>query len=357
MKQWFKKIYNYLHHYLYDCLYGYLRKHLHHYLGWALGGLLLLGILHGWHDWTGERSPSQHLNSVADCRMVRHELGESCIPQHPQRIVVMDQESLEILVALGLQPIATTLPNRVGSKETLLASRVGSMVNLGKEGQPNLEKIVQLQPDLILGMFILPQYYQVLSRIAPTVSVAYSQTGWQETLKQTAAIVHRQAEGDRLLAEYQQRVEQLQRQFSQTVDRLNVSIMRFYTDVHLTQFLNHKSFAVSVLDDIQGLSIPPQQQQMKQIPNSDWGYVNVSLEQLEILEADVLLIALDPGAEESFHHYASSQLWQRLEVVQRQRVQFVDSGYWIFGNVLSAQAILDDVCRYLIPDRAGCTPL
>jgi iron complex transport system substrate-binding protein len=265
----------------------------------------------------------------------------------------MDQESLEILVALGLKPIATTTANRVGTKTTILQDKIGAIADLGKEGQPNLEKIVQMKPDLIMGMFILPQNYKLLSDIAPTVSIEYSQTGWKETLRQAAGLLDRTTEAEQLLANYQQRVNALRSQLAQRIGTLEVSIMRFYTDVHLTQFLNHNSFAVSVLEELKVVSIPSHQRQLQQFPNSDWGYVNVSLEQLEWLEADALLIALDPGSEESFQHYQNSSLWQQLDVVSQQRVYFVDSGYWVFGNILSAHAILDDVCHYLIQESCA----
>lgn len=316
--------------------------------------MCLLQSCMGWGHEPSQNSRSASAGST--CHVVHHELGESCIPQHPQRVIAMDQESLEIMVALGLQPIATTTANRVGSKTTLLQNKVDDLVDLGKEGQPNLEKIVELKPDLILGMFILPQYYELLSDIAPTVSVEYSQTGWRETLKQAADILDRTSEADQLLADYQKRVALLGDLFSQAVGTLDVTVMRFYTDVHLTQFLNQNSFAVSVLEEIEGLSIPQHQQQVQQIPNSDWGYVNTSLEQLDWLESDALLIALDPGAEASFQHYAQSPLWQQLEVVKQGRVYFVDSGYWVFGNILSAYGILDDVCHFLIRDSCAASP-
>jgi len=314
-----------------------------------LSGMLLVGLLQSCVGWV--QQPSQNTLPAlvsSTCRVVHHQLGESCIPQHPQRVIAMDQESLEVLVALGLQPIATTRANRVGTKTAILQDKVGTITDLGKEGQPNLEKIVELQPDLILGMFISPQYYDLLSEIAPTVSVEFSHTGWRETLKQAADILDRPSEADQLLVDYQKRVDKIGELFSQAVGTLDVTVMRFYTDVHFTQFLNQNSFAVSVLEEIKGLSIPPHQRELQQVPNSDWGYVNTSLEQLDWLEADALLIALDPGAEGSFQHYATSPLWQQLEVVSQEQVHFVDSGYWVFGNILSAHAILDDVCHYLI---------
>lgn len=41
-------------------------------------------------------------------------------------------------------------------------------------------------------------------------------------------------------------------------------------------------------------------------------------------------------------------MWQALNVVKNERVYTVDSSYWIFGNIQSANAILDDLFKYLL---------
>lgn len=128
--------------------------------------------------------------------------------------------------------------------------------------------------------------------------------------------------------------------------------MRFYTDASLTQFLNQNSFTINVLEELKTISIPEKQRQEIQVPNSDWGYVNVSLERIDLLDADAMFVALDPGSEDSFKLYVTSPLWQTLDVVQQKRVYTVDSGYWIFGNILSANAILDDLCKYLDQEKS-----
>ncbi|MGI0484071.1 iron-siderophore ABC transporter substrate-binding protein [Pantanalinema rosaneae CENA516] len=313
-----------------------------------LVGTLVVGLIQSGYGIANHRSQAVTPEiAPSACRTVQHELGESCIPHHPQRIVVMDQESLELLAALGSKPIAAATSNRVANKTAILQDKIGAIADLGKEGQPNLERIVQLKPDLILGMFIGAHNYALLSQIAPTVSLEYSQTGWKKTLQQMADIVDQRQKAEKLLTAYQQRVEALRSLLAARMGDRQICVMRFYTDVHLTQFLNQNSFAVSVLEEVAGLAIPPIQRQQQQVPNSDWGYVNISLERIDWLEADAMFIALDPGAESSFQHYASNPLWQTLKVVQQDRVYMVDSGYWIFGNILSANAILDDLSKYL----------
>lgn len=279
-----------------------------------------------------------------ECRVVQHELGQSCVPLHPRRVVVMDQESLEILVALGLHPIAATSSNRIGDKTPLLKQKNIPVINLGKEGSPNLERIVRLKPDLIVGMFIDSHNYELFSRIAPTVSIQFSHAKWKTTLEQFGDVLNKPQEVQDLLNAYHQKVSDLSSRLKRKLGSKKVSIMRFYTTLEFTQFLNHLSFPGSVIEDLKFVSIPPVQQQLK---GSDETYVQVSLERVDWLDADAIFVALDPGAEKNFQVYAESPLWQTLSAVKKKHVYIVDSSYWIFGSILSANAILDDVARYL----------
>jgi len=282
------------------------------------------------------------------CHTVRHELGETCIPPHPQRVIAMEHESLEVLVALGLKPIAAAIPNRTGSKTLLLQDKIGEIVNLGRESQPNLEKVIELKPDLILGMSINSQMYSLLSRIAPTVSVEYDHTGWQKTFRQIAEIVDRRFTADEALSAYQKRLETVRSLVLQNIGHRTLCVMRFYTTIQFNQFFTQNSFAVSVLDELGVVTIPDRQRQQRQVPNTDWGYFNTSLEQIDLLDADFMFVAIDPGAEFSFESYKNSPLWHTLNVVKQNQVYLVDSGHWVFGNILSANAILDDIVRHLL---------
>ncbi len=301
----------------------------------------------GCYDFFPENISSSKANLItSECRIIKHELGESCIPNNPQNIIVTDQESLEILVALGLKPIAATTANRVGNKAPILKEKIAGIIDLGKEGQPNIEKIVKLRPDLIIGFFITPQNYQIFSQIAPTVSIDdYTETGWKKTLIQVAYIVDKTPEAEQLLERYQQRIADLRLKFDQKLRNTEITIMRFYTNIQFTQFLNQSSFPVSILEELK-LSIPLAQRQLSRGANVS--YENVSLERVDLLEADAMFIALDPGSEENLQKYQNNPLWQKLNVVKNNRVYTVDSGYWIFGNILSANAILDDIYKYLL---------
>lgn len=280
----------------------------------------------------------------ADCRTVQHAFGETCIPTNPQRIVVTNQIAFEVVLALDLKPIAAAEPNLVGSRFRHLARKADNVVSIGKENQLSLEKILQLNPDLILGSsYNLEKNYKQFSQIAPTVALDfYSHDAWKATLERVGEILNRSQQVQQQLENYQKQVEKLQAAMGEQLDKIKVSVVRFYADERI-EFRDSFSFPGSVLEDV-GLPRPDVQYKT----NSDSTSQKVSTERLDLLDGDAIFVAIDAGAKESFSKFSQDPLWQKLEAVQGDRVFTVDSGYWIFGNVLAANAILDDLEKYLV---------
>lgn len=282
---------------------------------------------------------------AAECKIIKHPLGESCIPFQPQRIIALDETSMEALLALDLKPIATAQPNIAGSIIPKLGEKAEGIVSLGKDGQPNIEKIVQLNPDLILGFSLSAEQYQIFSQIAPTVTFDYIQSGWQDALLRIAETTGKTEKAQKLLEHYQQRVEKLRTFFNHNLKGKTVSISRFYAGNKFTEFRTKYSFPGSLLTEV-GIPLPEIQNQLT--TNENQPLVSISLERIDLLNADILFVALDPGAEDSFQEYQNSQLWQQLKAFKNQQIYPVNSSYWIFGNILSANAILDDLFKYLV---------
>ena len=287
--------------------------------------------------------------ATSECKELKHDLGKTCVPLNPERIIALDESMMEILLALDLKPIAAPEPPLTGSKRLKFTKKTQDIATLGKVSQPNLEKIVQLKPDLILGFsFGVEQNYKPLSNIAPTLSIDYTHTGWKDALVRVGKITGKSKQVQQLLNEYQQRIEVLGKKLNNINNIKTVTITRFYAPGITPEFRNKFSFPVSVISEL-GLSIPEKQNQIT--TNSEDPYVSVSLERIDLLDADVLFAALDSKAEKSFQKFQNSSLWQKLNVVQNNQVYTVDSSYWIFGNILSANAILDDLEKYLFSEK------
>ncbi|HEY8416169.1 MAG TPA: iron-siderophore ABC transporter substrate-binding protein, partial [Thermaerobacter sp.] len=159
--------------------------------------------------------------------VVRHAMGETRIPRTPQRIVVLTNEATEALLALGIKPVGA-VNSWVGDPwYDHIADRMEGVQPLGMENQPNLEAIAALQPDLILGTKMRHEkIYPQLSQIAPTVFSETIRGRWQENFMLWAEAVNRKAEGERLLQEWNRRLEEFRKKAGDKLN-LQVSLVRF----------------------------------------------------------------------------------------------------------------------------------
>lgn len=106
-------------------------------------------------------------------RTVSHALGETTIPAPPQRVVaVIDEEPLDVLLAMGLQPVLYGVTEHYGVDQTPWAKDAGldglaTFDNV--EWAPDVERVAAAEPDLVFDSWTEPDVYSQLSGIAPTV--------------------------------------------------------------------------------------------------------------------------------------------------------------------------------------------
>lgn len=140
---------------------------------------------------------------------IEHKFGETVVAAEPQRIVVVGLTEQDVLLELGVVPVATTewygaQPYAVWPWAAELLGDAEPTV-LDQTDGLEYEKIAALKPDLILGTNagLTEEDYDKLADIAPTVtSIEGSEryfSDWQDQTRQIAAAVGRSAEGDALI--------------------------------------------------------------------------------------------------------------------------------------------------------------
>lgn len=102
---------------------------------------------------------------------VVHTLGETEVPKNPKNVVVMDFGILDAMDALGIEVAALPLSGRVPE---YLAEYQNEEVytNIGSLKEIDLEKIFEVEPELIIIDGRQASYYEELSKIAPTVQLS-----------------------------------------------------------------------------------------------------------------------------------------------------------------------------------------
>jgi iron complex transport system substrate-binding protein len=127
--------------------------------------------------------------------VVRDAWGEVSIPKNPQRIFVLDELALDILLGIGIKPVGVVGRYFEGRME-------GVEVLPGWE--PNFEAILELEPDLIVSIFgWTNDYREGLSKIAPTlISYPGAFPFWRQTTLDLSNILGHAEQGQQLLADY-----------------------------------------------------------------------------------------------------------------------------------------------------------
>jgi iron complex transport system substrate-binding protein len=259
-------------------------------------------------------------------------------------VITLSVPSLGNVLALGVTPIATIV--YFDEPPPYLAKRMQSIEILGKQEQPNLERILDLKPDLIIGLqSSIQAVYSQLSQIAPTVAGDWSgYPSWREHFDFVADVVGKREKARVVWMHYHQRVNALKNTLKNNWQSPEVSFVHTCCgtiDLDLTN-----SFNGSIMADV-GLRRPSAQAET--LPG---GMMRLSSERLMDMDGDVLFVAAD-GAEASQNIIRLKQdpLWQKLRAVQANRVYPVNYPTWRGGNPLAADAVMDDLLRYLVDNN------
>ncbi len=274
--------------------------------------------------------------SPSDCRIIQHAMGETCVPLNPQRVIALSL--VDNVIALGIKPIgATFIETGIDS----LLPQTTQIANIGTRTQPNLESILRLKPDLILGLDWNEVSYTQLSQIAPTVLVESGDTlDWKRWFKVYAEALGKTQEADKIMAAYQQRIADLQKQLGNRLSTTQVSVVSFWADT--ARIYLKQSFSGQIINDV-GLSRPDAQN--KQTVNE-----NLSLELIPQMDGDVMFLMADSSASK-LTEFTNHPLWSQLKVVQQRRVYEVDGEAWISQwTTVAANRVLDDLYNYLIDE-------
>lgn len=152
--------------------------------------------------------------SNQDCRVVQHARGETCIPLNPQRIVTLDFNSLAVILALDVKPIATWITTEIEDDFPYFQNKTDDIEVLrNSSGQPNLEKLLSLKPDLILVISHswFEPIYDKLSQIAPTVILPWEEIkgDWKQHLQEAGRVFDQTEKANQLMDDYDNRIQEL----------------------------------------------------------------------------------------------------------------------------------------------------
>ncbi|MCA1992666.1 MAG: iron-siderophore ABC transporter substrate-binding protein [Coleofasciculus sp. S288] len=284
-------------------------------------------------------------------RRVKHLMGETQVPAYPKRVVVLNNAHLGNAIALGTIPTGAA----IGLDQTYLKpyraylddqNRTAPIL-VGNSVNPNLEKILFLKPDLTIGFDYHKSIYEQLSQISPTVLYDSSDINraWKDLVRMSGEALGQAEEAEKLLSDYYQRTQELNKQIETQNLELSVSAVRVDQDLGLINLVLKDSFPGTIFQDV-GLSRPSAQ-------NKDGDLENISVELISHIDGDALFLITFKDEEnlELVNQLKQNPLWSQLQAVKQNRVYQVDADRWFGYNIISANFVLDDLFKYLIEEE------
>lgn len=297
---------------------------------------------------TEAEAPAETSDETAasiETRTITDALGrEVTIPVNPQRIVTLSEIDTDSLLALGIVPVGA--PNGRGqlTLPTYLQPLLGDQTTaIGGIGEPNLETIVTLEPDLIVysdPYGPLAERIPELEQIAPVV-VPYVDTGdwhWKSVFMAVADTLGQTAAAETWMQAYDTRAAELGAQLPDDV--VEVSIVRWMADG--PRILLSNAFSSQVLSDV-GFARP--QYQLDLAGTHPVHTDVISMEQVELIDADLVFAGgLNPEGDVAMETALADPLVETLTAVQSNRLFLVDGLAWSStGGPTAALQVLDDL--------------
>lgn len=234
-------------------------------------------------------------NNDENCRFINHKMGETKVCGEPKRIIALGPNVLEHLLALEIQPVAFADQVNFSSEDytnppqqiPYLGKYINeSITNVGLAYSPNLESILKMKPDLILGIESNnAQQYEHLSKIAPTIMVHWAEP--EESLRTIALAVNSENQAEKLLQTNEAKIAEAKTEFAPIVKQYPKMLLLRAQGLQEFVSDNSRGLCSSLVKDLGFELVSPP----KSDPSQPDTFTTISLEVLPQLDkADLILL-------------------------------------------------------------------
>ena len=287
---------------------------------------------------SGHNAESNNTSQTFKEKTIVHDLGTTKLKKVPKRIVILDNLYGEILNPLDITPVGATT-GQADSQEfsTLFKKQYkdAKVVSVGWQGSPDLDKIAELKPDLILMTGEQEDLYEELSEIAPTVGYQINtDENWDyhETSLKVAEIFDKRDE------------------MKKDLDRVDAREAVFAENVK-AKFGNQKLMYLRVTDnDIRyyayghfGYLYDTYHFNRAETFNPDDMFQVIDPDKLKDINPDLLIVQAD-SQELLENKLKNNPVWSSLKAVQNNKVIYADYSTYMLGfGIVSQKAIMKQI--------------
>ncbi|MFC7302945.1 ABC transporter substrate-binding protein [Streptomyces monticola] len=261
------------------------------------------------------------------------------VPANPKKVIALSEMDLDSSLALGVEPVGLTAGRGQKGAPEYLAKQAKDIPVVGAVTGPDIEKVLQAKPDVILaGQLADPQVLKQLGEIAPTVVTIGKDKDWKKALSLTGQVLGKKNEADTFLADYDKKAAEVKKGLGDKAGA-TVSVARY--SAKGTAVMQQGVFISDVLKDLgfkrpgiqnekgQGHSTPLSDEDLKQI-DADWLFIGT--------------LASTGKDADLFGELKQKAAYKELGAVKDGHVTEIDGSKWTsLGGANAALSVLDDI--------------
>ncbi|MGL4741590.1 MAG: siderophore ABC transporter substrate-binding protein [Sarcina sp.] len=271
--------------------------------------------------------------------IVKDRKGNIEVPKNPEKVIVLGYSSLDNMEILEEEAIA--LP-KASLPDYLEKYKDDKYIDLGSIKKFDIEQIYELKPELIIIENRQEEYYDELSKIAPTIMLGRDGVDHFATLKNDLDILGEIFEKEEIADTYLADIQNRTTQIKENVTKINKNaLITMVYDGEITAFgkdsrfgMIHNEFGFKESDN----NIATESH--GQTVNSEY-VLNKNPEYLFVIDKTMLASKPQKSAKEILQN----ELIQKTAAYKNENIVYLDTKAWYLGGpgVLATQKMLSDI--------------
>ncbi|MEV6751563.1 iron-siderophore ABC transporter substrate-binding protein [Streptomyces sp. NPDC051214] len=284
-------------------------------------------------------SSSNAKNAAKNVTVTDASGAEVKVPANPKKVIALSEMDLDSALALKVKPVGLSAGRGQKGAPEYLADQAKGIPVVGAVTGPDIEKVLQAKPDVILaGQLADQQVLKQLKAIAPTVVTIDRTKDWKKSLELTGEVLGKSNEASAFLKDYDTKAAAVKKNLGDNAGA-SVSVARY--SAKGTAVMQQGVFISDVLKDLgfkrpgiqnkkgEGHSTPLSDEDLKQI-DADWLFIGT-------------LASAGPDAD-LFKELKGKAAYKQLDAVKKGHTTEIDGSKWTsLGGAQAAVSVLDDV--------------
>jgi len=255
------------------------------------------------------------------------------VPANPKRVIVLSSYTGDVL-ALGVNLVG------VDSWSKMNPNFKDKLENAAEVSDENLEKIIEVNPDLIIGLSNTKNLDK-LKEIAPTVTYTYGKLDYLTQILEIGKLLNKEKEAEAWVNDFKQRAEKTGDEIRAKIgENATVSVFENF-DKQIYVFGDNWARGTEILYQAMKLKMP---EKVKETALKD-GYYALSLEVLPEYAGDYIILSKNSETDNSF---LDTDTYKNIPAVKNDHVFVADAQNFYFNDALTLDYQLDFFIKHFL---------